>query len=177
MNYRGKRSSWYNEFSQCVDKDPSWKTLYHYMHFKQLAAADNGSFWPRICTSICVLGNPRTGGVRSCSLYSGIVLRFKGKGSMCPMILLAQDWAMRLVAKRNLVCLVFAGWFRVKPLAIPFPFRLPPYPKPYKAADAAAALLPLCRRGLQHRHAAEGHRTPGHGAPGRKGLGFGLGRV
>ena len=33
-------------------------------------------------------------------------------GSMRPVILLAQDWAMRLVAKRSFEFLVFAGWFR-----------------------------------------------------------------
>ena len=51
---------------------------------------------------------------------------------MCPMILMAQDWAMRLVAKRNLVFLVFAGWFRVKPLATvrvdSFPLSVAPVP-------------------------------------------------
>ena len=48
---------------------------------------------------------------------------------MCP-VLLAQDWAMRLVAKRSFESLVFAGWFRVKPLATvgvdPFPLSVAP---------------------------------------------------
>ena len=30
---------------------------------------------------------------------------------------MAQDWAMRLVAKRSFEFLLFAGWFRVKSLA------------------------------------------------------------
>ena len=36
---------------------------------------------------------------------------------MYPVIFMAQDWAMRLVAKRSFEFLLFAGWFRVKSLA------------------------------------------------------------
>ena len=36
---------------------------------------------------------------------------------MYPVIFMAQDWAMRLVAKRSFEFLLFAGWFRVNSLA------------------------------------------------------------
>ena len=52
------------------------------MHFKQLAAAVKVVFGRKSASPVCVLGNPRTGGVRSCSLYSGIGLELKEKGSM-----------------------------------------------------------------------------------------------
>ena len=41
----------------------------------------------------------------------------KVEGSMYLVTFMAQDWAMRLVAKKSFEFLVFAGWFRVKPLA------------------------------------------------------------
>ena len=45
---------------------------------------------------------------------------------------MAQDWAMRPVAKRSFVSLVFAGWLRVKPLATvrvdSFPLSVAPVP-------------------------------------------------
>ena len=41
----------------------------------------------------------------------------KVEGSMYLLIFMAQDWAMRLVAKRSFEILLFAGWFRVKSLA------------------------------------------------------------
>ena len=45
------------------------------MHFKQLAAADRGSFWPKVCTSRkCVLGIPRTGECGAAVCISGMVL-------------------------------------------------------------------------------------------------------
>ena len=87
------------------------------MHSKQLAAALMAVFGQESAPPMCVLGNPRTGGVRSCSWYCRKELVLKVEGSMYLVILLAQDWAMRLVAKRSFEFLVFAGWFRVKPLA------------------------------------------------------------
>ena len=41
------------------------------MHFKQRAAALMAAFGQKSAPPVCVLGNPRTGGVRSCSLYCG----------------------------------------------------------------------------------------------------------
>ena len=46
-----------------------------------------------------------------------VILLAQVEGSMYLLIFMAQDWAMRLVAKRSFEFLVFAGWFRVKPLA------------------------------------------------------------
>ena len=66
---------------------------------------------------MCVLGNPRTGGVRSCSWYCRKELVLEVEGSMYLLIFMAQDWAMRLVTKRSFEFRLFAGWFRVKSLA------------------------------------------------------------
>ena len=87
------------------------------MHSKQLAAALMAVFGQKSAPPMCVLGNPRTGGVRSCSWYCRKELVLKVEGSMYLVIFMAQDWAMRLVAKKSFEFLVFAGWFRVKPLA------------------------------------------------------------
>ena len=55
--------------------------------------------------------------MRSCSWYCRKELVLKVEGSMHPVIFMAQDRAMRLVAKRKFEFLLFAGWFRVKSLA------------------------------------------------------------
>ena len=55
--------------------------------------------------------------MRSCSWYCRKELVLKVEGSMYLLIYMAQDWAMRLVAKRSFEFLLFAGWFRVKSLA------------------------------------------------------------
>ena len=70
--------------------------------------------------------------VRSCSWYCRKELVLKVEGSMYLVIFMAQDWAMRLVAKKSFEFLVFAGWFRVKPLAtvrveiLPLPLSVAP---------------------------------------------------
>ena len=87
------------------------------MHFRQLAAALMAVFGQRSAPTMCVLGNPRTGGVRSCSWYCRKELVLEVEGSMYLLIFMAQDWAMRLVTKRSLEFLLFAGWFRVESLA------------------------------------------------------------
>ena len=40
-----------------------------YCAFQAAGCCPNGSFWPKDLHLQCVLGNPRTGGVRSCSWY------------------------------------------------------------------------------------------------------------
>ena len=55
--------------------------------------------------------------MRSCSWYCRKELVLGVEGSMYPVIFMAQDWAMRLVAKRSFEFLLFAGWFRVNSLA------------------------------------------------------------
>ena len=60
----------------------------------------NGSFWPKNLHLQCVLGNPRTGGVRSCNWYCRKKLVLEVERVNKPgNHFLAQDWAMCLVVK------------------------------------------------------------------------------
>ena len=64
------------------------------MHSKQLAAALMAVFGQKSAPPMCVLGNPRTGGVRSCSLYCEKGLVLKDEGSMYLVTFVAQEWPL-----------------------------------------------------------------------------------
>ena len=96
-------------FSQCAINS-SWMTLNHNMHFKQLAAAPMAVFGQKSAPPVYVLGNPRTGGVQSCSLYCGKELVLKDKGSMNLVTFVAQEWPLTTAVQSEKQCPGVWGW-------------------------------------------------------------------
>ena len=63
-----------------------------YCAFQAAGCCPNGSFWPKDLHLQCVLGNPRTGGVRSCNWYCRKEFVLGLDGSMNPEIIFGSRW-------------------------------------------------------------------------------------